>query len=553
MRDIPFKIALKAAIVTALVAGRVPAADSGAVAEQAIRPAALRAHVRFLADDLLEGRGTGTRGHEIAARYVAAHFEAIGLAPAGDAGSYFQKVPLRRALAVPERSSLTLVGASGTRELAVGKECLLLPDATREQADAAGKVVYVGFGIAAPERQHDDYAGVDVRGKVVALLSGAPTSFPADQRAYYSSRQLKTETAASRGAVGLLMLLPPEEEKRYPFPRIAAMLQFGSMTWLDAQGHPPEAAQGIRGRAVLSREGAEALFAGSPRKLDDVFADATAGKAGSLELPVEARLHAESRHEAAESPNVLGLLRGSDPVLSQEYVVLSAHLDHLGLGTPRDGDAIYNGAYDNASGTAGILEIARAMSRLPRAPRRSILFAAVTAEEKGLLGAEYFANNPTVPLRDIVASLNMDMFLSLFPVKDVVAFGAEHSSLGPIVKDLAGRLGLELAPDPFPEEVIFVRSDHYAFVQKGIPALMLSSGLKSSDPKVDGGALFRQWLGTVYHTQKDDLSQPMDFESAARIARLYMLIAERVATDSKRPTWNAGNFFGAKFGPAPSR
>ncbi len=522
-------------------------ADPLAAASATIKPEALRAHVKFLADDLLEGRGTATRGHEIAAHYVAAQFEAMGLQPAGTGGGWFQKVPLRRAELVGERSTLALTAGGQTRELVAGRDFVMMPDELREQSEVAAPVVYVGFGISAPERGHDDYAGTDVRGKVVALLMGAPASFPNDQRAYYSSRQLKAEKAAARGAVGLLLVLSPEEEKRFPFARIAGMVQAGIMSWLDERGNPDGAPEGLRGRAILSREGAVALFTGSPRPLDDVFKDAAAAKAGSIALPVEVRLRTESRHTTVESPNVLGMLRGSDPVLSKEYVVLSAHVDHLGIGPALDGDSIYNGAYDNASGTAGILEIARAFTTRQRRPRRSILFAAVTAEEKGLLGADYFTHYPTVPIRDVVADLNLDMFLTLYPVKDVVAFGGEHSSLGSVVKEAAGRLGLAVSPDPFPEEVVFIRADHYAFVRKGIPAVTLSCGLESADPKIDGGPIFRQWLATVYHSPKDDLAQPMDFESAAKIVRLYFLMASQIAETAKRPTWNPGDFFGARF------
>lgn len=523
------------------------AEDPRAAALEAIRPQALRAHVAFLADDLLEGRGTATRGHEIAARYVAAQFEALGLEPAGTGGTWFQRVPLRRAEIVKEGSALALTIGGRLRELAPGRDFVSLPDALREHTEVAAAVVYAGFGITAPELKHDDYAGADVHGKVVALLLGAPASFPNDQRAYYSSRQLKAETAAARGAVGLLFILSPEEEKLFPFSRIADSLQAGSMYWLDEHGNPDGLPASIRGRAVLSVEGARALFAGSPGALDEALKNAAAGKTGPLALGAEARLQTVSRHATVESPNVLAFLRGSDPVLAKEYLVLSAHLDHLGIGTARDGDTIYNGAYDNASGTAGILEIARAFAALPHRPRRSILFAAVTAEEKGLLGAEYFTHYPTVPIGSIVADLNLDMFLTLFPVKDVVAFGGEHSSLGSVVKEAADRLGLEVSPDPFPEEVVFIRADHYAFVKKGIPAVTLSCGLKSADPKMDGNALFRGWLATVYHSPKDDMAQPMDFESAAKIARLYFLMADQIADAARRPTWNPGDIFGARF------
>jgi Zn-dependent M28 family amino/carboxypeptidase len=300
--------------------------------------------------------------------------------------------------------------------------------------------------------------------------------------------------------------------------------------------------------AILSRSGAEALFASSPKPLDQAFKDAAAGKIGSFALPTEARLRTTSKHKPLSSPNVVGLLRGSDPALAKEFLVFSAHLDHLGIGTPRDGDAIYNGALDNASGTAAILEIAGAFASLPKAPKRSILFVAVTAEEEGLLGADYFASHPPVPAAELVANFNIDMFLSLYPLKDLVAFGGEHSSLGKVAAEAAGGLGIDIAPDPFPEEVIFIRSDHFPFVQKGIPAVMLCSGLQSSDPKVNGQAVVGQWLATKYHSPKDDATQALDYDAAAKITQIYYAMAARVADDAKRPTWNTGDFFGNRFG-----
>jgi Zn-dependent M28 family amino/carboxypeptidase len=542
------RIATLGASVLVVAMAPLPAltADPSAEALAAIRPEALRAHVRFLADDLLEGRGTGTRGYEIAARYVAAQFEAAGLQPAGADGSFFQTVSLRRAQLVAEGSSLTLTRSGRSTELAYGRQFALVPDVLRERAEAAGGVVYVGFGISAPEQRHDDYAAVDVRGKVVAMLSGAPPSFPNDPRAYYSSRTVKAEQAERHGALAILMVLTPEEEKRFPFERISERLQGGGMAWLDERGEPQDVARGIQATAVVSRDGAEALFAGAPRSLASAFQAAAAGKTDSFGLGLDARIRTETRHSAVESRNVLGVLRGSDPSLAREHVALSAHLDHLGIGVPKDGDAIYNGAYDNASGTAGILEIAHALAGLPRS-RRSFLFAAVTGEEEGLLGAESLAHHPPASVADIVADLNMDMFLTLYPIRDVVAFGGEHSSLGVAVRQAAERLGLEVSPDPFPEEVIFVRSDHYAFVKKGIPSAMLACGLKSGDPAVDGAAALRKWIQTVYHSPKDDANQPMDFESAARIARLYLLVAREVADDPHRPSWNPGDFFAARF------
>ncbi len=512
----------------------------------AIRPEALRAHMDFLADDLLEGRGTGTRGYLIAARYVASEMEAAGLRPAGDDGSFFQRVPFRRAQIVNRGTSLSLDLPKGRKKLVPYEDFVAMPGLLSEHSDAEGRAVYVGYGVSAPERSHDDYARVDVRGKVAVCVLGAPASFPADERAFHSSTTLKTRTAAAHGAVALLTLIPPEAEKRRPFARFAANHDRVSMDWMEGN-EPGDTAPGIQARAVLSRRGAEALFSGAPRTLQAAFDETAQAKVDSFDLPARVRLRVESRHSAFDSPNVLGLLPGSDPELSKEVVVLSAHLDHLGIGVPRDGDSIYNGALDNASGVSGILEIARALAALPRPPRRSILFAAVTGEEKGLLGAEYWTRHPTVARGEIVADLNVDMFLTLFPVKDVVVLGGEHSSLGAVAVGLAPRLGLEVAPDPFPEESLFIRSDHYTFVEQGIPSIMLACGLRSGDPRIDGAGSYRSWMAAIYHSPQDDMKQAIDFDSAAKVARLYLLIAARVADDARRPAWSAGDFFAGKF------
>lgn len=514
---------------------------------EAIRPEALRAHVDFLADDLLEGRGTGTRGYDIAACYVASSFQAAGLEPGGADNTYFQHVPLRKADLVPEQSSLSLQGGGGTEELTYGRDFLLAGDTVATEARVAAPLAYVGFGITAPELGYDDYARIDVRGKIVVMLRGAPASFAPDQRAYYSSRQGKRERAVAHGAIGQITFALPDDEKRFSFERILAESRHGMMSWLDDKGVPDDAQSYLRGVAYFSRDAAQKLFTGAAHPLAAVEAEAAAGKARPFDLPWRAEIRTTSRHADLTSPNVLAGLKGSDPALRQEIVVYTAHLDHLGIGEPHDGDAIYNGAYDNASGVASLLEVARAFSRLPRPPRRSILFMAVTGEEKGLLGSDYFANHPTLPATDIVAEINMDMFLTLFPVRDVVAFGASHSSLDAVVREAAGQMGFEVGPDPFPEEVLFVRSDQYSFVRKGVPAVMLSAGIHSADQRIDGRARLLEWLRTVYHSPQDDTRQPMDFDAAARIARVNFLVGDIVAEAPTRPTWKPGDFFGARF------
>jgi Zn-dependent M28 family amino/carboxypeptidase len=260
-----------------------------------------------------------------------------------------------------------------------------------------------------------------------------------------------------------------------------------------------------------------------------------------------------SHHERLESPNVVAVLEGSDPSLRKEYVVYSTHEDHLGTGDPVDGDSIYNGAMDNAGGCAVLLEVARSFGALPQGPKRSVVFLFVTAEEAGLLGSDYFASHPTIPLGEIVANINFDGGASLTPVSDVIAWGAEHSSLAAAIRQAADQTGFTVSGDPFPEEGYFVRSDQFSFVKKGIPSLFVDVGVKSKEPGVDGLALLKQWLVTVYHSPKDDLSQSIQYETSARFARFVFRLGTAVAMESERPRWNHNDFFGTKFGSGRRR
>lgn len=551
----PLSRSRKAVLAAACILALVPPAaahPSGAEVDLAlsrIQPEAIRAHMSFLADDLLEGRGTGSRGYELAAKYVAARFEALGLKPAGNQGTYFQAVPLRKVTPV-EGGSLALIRDGKRIELRAGEDFLLQPqNLLTEDSSVTAPLVFAGYGVTAPELGYDDYAGLDVRGKIVVLLSGAPASFPSDQHAWYSSTLLKRENLAAHGAAGVLGVITPEDEPRFRWDNMKRNANEPGFLWLDETGKPYYSWPSLRGVGLLSRKGAEALFAGAPRSLDQVFAGTKENRPQSFELPVQASLRTVSRHERTESPNVAGVVPGWDPVLRDEYIVLSAHLDHIGIGPEVEGDSIYNGAYDNASGIAALLEVANAFAGLPERPRRSLLFLAVTAEEQGLQGSDYFARHPTLPRGKIVANLNMDMFLMLFPVRDVVAFGAEHSSLGKLVEPAASRLGLTVSPDPFPEEVVFIRSDQLSFVRQGVPALFLASGMKSDDP-AGGGPILMKWRQTTYHKPNDDMRQTIDFASGATFARLNFLLAWEVAQADAAPTWNPGDFFGETFGEA---
>ena len=307
-----------------------------------------------------------------------------------------------------------------------------------------------GFGVTAPELHHDDYAGIDAHGKIVVLLSGAPKPFPADQRAYYSSTDVKRHNAAAHGAVGMLTISTTTDEARNPFEKRAKQSGIVPMTYLDASGKTVDVVEAIAGSASLSRQAAEPLFTSAAMPLDRVLADAENGIAHSFALPGTASIKTVTHFSEVQSENVIGVLRGSDATLREEYVVVSAHLDHLGNHPPAGGgDGLYNGAYDNASGIASLIEIARAIAAGPR-PKRSVLFIALTGEEKGEQGSEYFVHFPPVPARQLVADVNMDMFLMIYPVADLVPLGGEHSSLGAMAAAAAHASGFDVSPDPYP-------------------------------------------------------------------------------------------------------
>jgi len=408
--------------------------------------------------------------------------------------------------------------------------------------------VFVGYGVTSPELGYDDYAGIDVRDRIVVVLMGAPSWIEPNARAYLSDGSLKAKNAAEHGAIGFLLIWTPLYEGIFPWSAFYRFSGRGSMTWVDAAGTPQISAPGLRGGGVINMSTAERLFVGAPNTLDEVMADAGEGKPGSFDLDGELALRTQSRWVDVSSPNIVALLPGSDPILRDEYVVYTAHVDHEGIGEPQDGGSIYNGAVDNASGTAALIEVARAFASLPEAPRCSVLFIGTAAEEEGLLGADYFAANPTVPIDAIVANVNMDGNLMLYPIADVIAFGSQHSTLEAIAHEAAAEIGLEVSPDPMPEQAFFIRSDQYPFVKKGIPAVFFATGMKSSDPKLFGAMIVQDWMARTYHSPFDDLNQKMYFETGVKYAGVSFLTGLLVANEDTRPQWKEGDFFGDKFG-----
>lgn len=514
-----------------------------------IRGAEIERHMRVLADDALEGRGLGTAGYEGALRHVETAVKSYGLTPAGEAGGFRQRVPLRNSVVVPAASSMSVRGPGGRKTLAYGKDFMLGADPLRtDVAIDDAPVTFVGYGVSAPGLGYDDYgAGADVTGKVVAYLSGAPAMLPSNERAYYSSGAVKEAEAVKRGAIGTISFTSPDDP-RFRWDVSVATGSQGSYAWVDAQGHPNRGDPALRGSASLNHSGVAALFAGAAKPAAEVFAAAAKSTPQAFDLATRVSLVTTSTHTDVESANLVARLEGSDPALKNEHVVYIAHVDHFGRGVAMNGDDIYNGAHDNASGVAIVLEVARAYAALPTRPRRSTLFLFVTAEERGLLGSDYFARHPTVPKEGIVADLTLDMPFLFHPLLDIVPYGAQHSTLAAPVAKAAERLKIAIGTDPIPEQVLFIRSDHFSFVRQGVPSLFIKSGFQTGDPARDGAAINAGYRRDVYHKPNDDMSQAFDFEAGAQHARLNFLTGWLVAQETARPAWNPGDFFGTLFG-----
>ncbi|MFN2238556.1 MAG: M28 family metallopeptidase [Thermoanaerobaculia bacterium] len=540
----------KNAFLTILISSSLLAAEIHPPAEEAlagITEARFRSHVRFLGDDLLEGRGAGTRGYDLSAAWLAARFEELELEPAGDEGSWFQQVPFVRSTL--ESGAMILHERSGDRELTLYDDFVVQPDPARATSEVTAPAVFAGFGISAPDLEWDDYARIDVRGKVAVILASAPGQFPPTLRAHHASSANKISLAAERGAVAVVIVRGPESEKRYPWDRMTRGAKLPAFRWVGPDGEIARYHPQLEAVATVSHDTATSLFSRSRGGVERVFALEQNARR-PITFPLDARLtiRTTSSHERITSPNVAAIIHGSDPALREEIIVYSAHLDHIGITEPVNGDRINNGVMDNATGIAALVETARAFASLPAPPPRSILFLAVTAEEKGLLGSDYFANHPTVPAERIVANINMDMFLMLYPLSEVLVHGYEHSTLARAVDAAAAQMGIRVIPDPAPEEASFVRSDQYSFVKRGIPGIAISEGTNpvAADPR----AASSEWLLTRYHTPADDLDQPIHWEAGRDFARFSFLVGYGVATAVERPRWNEGDFFGVRYGTA---
>jgi Zn-dependent M28 family amino/carboxypeptidase len=526
------------ATTTSLLAIAPLAAQSAAGSRQVVPPLAARWWnvVSVLADDSLHGRATGTEDYLKAARYVAQEFQKAGLAPAGTDG-YFQIAHLATARLVAERSGIALLhdGVADTLKLGTDASITL---STTTAAHAEGPMVFVGYGLHFPGVR-DDLGGTSVRGKVAVYLNRLPSGLNATIMAH--SRSGRWEALRAAGAIAAIAINEP--------PAAGGRGGRGGAGASPVAGGPRPAnglADDPSGGGVMITvpdSGAARLFAGSGHTYTELVALANKDSAAVLPtFPLVPTLTAwtELATTPLEAPNVLGMLRGSDPALRDQYVIVSAHLDHLGIGRPVDGDSIYNGAMDNASGIATMLETARAFHDRHIAPKRSLIFAAVTAEEKGELGSAYLVTHPTVPVGQTVADLNTDMWEPQIPLVGVFGYGADESDLGIDLRQALKLHNLTLMEDPHPEQVRFIRSDQYSFIKRGIPALALKIGYLPGSP---GDSVIAEWNRVRYHKPSDDVDQPVDFDAAIGFDAMYIDLVHLVADRPTRPAWVKGSVF----------
>ena len=507
----------------------------------------LRADISWLADDAREGRKTGTEAYREAATFVAARMSDIGLEPGAD-GGWFQEVPLVSGSPVLDAASMSISGPDGNKhDLEVVEEVLIFPSIASDTFEISNApAVFVGYGVHAPEFGYDDYASVDVQGKVVVYFSGAPDIFDNESHAHFISSGLKAKVASGRGAIGMVALTTKASEKSSPWKEMSANSSFTTMTWIWPDGTPDTSGPNIKGTAILRPDKAQLLFAGAPHSYAEAraAADGESEGVGSFNLAAKVSIAGAMKTEKVTSPNVAGLIPGADPVLKNEYVILTAHLDHVGMNEKliaEGKDGINNGAIDNATGIATLLEASRRFMK-EGAPARSVLIVAVTGEEVGLLGADYFAHFPTIGGGEMVANVNLDMPVILHSFTDVIAFGAERSTIGPIMKSALDEAGIELSPDPVPELGVFTRSDHYRFVEQGVPSIFLWTGFANG-----GEEKFWDFYNNHYHKPSDEISLPILYGDLARFADVNYIIARALASAQEKPRWNEGDFFGDLF------
>ncbi|WP_156818756.1 M28 family peptidase [Sphingomonas sp. Mn802worker] len=499
-------------------------------APRAAEEAAIRAHVAYLASDALAGREAGSAGFDTAAAYVAQQFAAARLKPGAD-GAYLQRVPLVR-YQIAGHAAASINGTA----LTPGGDFTATANPQAARTDMSARVVFVGQGVSAPTRGHDDYAQVDARGAIVALVGGAPDDLQSEEHAYFASIRTKLQAAAAHGAIGAVLLTGAKKAR----PVRAGGVQYG---WATPEG--TAFAPGVPLLASFTDAGANKLFAGAGTTWDQARAEVNGKQAfPPAALKITLRIQSATQFTPVASSNVVGVLPGTDPSRSNEVVVLSAHLDHIGISKKPNakGDAINNGALDDAIGIASLIEEARRFQRAG-AGKRTIVFLAVTAEEKGLVGSDYFVRHRPKGLKNIVADVNLDMPVLTYAFSDVVAFGGDRSTLGPVIARAAKGAGVVTSPDPIPEQTIFTRSDHFRFVEAGVPSVFLWPGLKAEGAR----AAFEDFMKNRYHQPGDEIDAGILWDQAVRFVDINYAIARDIADAPAKPVWNKGDYFGTAF------
>jgi Zn-dependent M28 family amino/carboxypeptidase len=516
-----------------------PAAVS---AMQNINPERIRAHVRFLSDDLLEGRGTGQRGGDIAANYIATEFALFGLKPAGDSGTYLQKVPMVGVTTLPDTTFTLAPNKGQPMPLRLAEDYVVSNQTQQPTSDIDADIVYVGYGITAPEYNWDDYKGTDVRGKVLLMLVNEPPSddpkfFKAKALTYYGRWTYKFEEAARKGAVGAI-IIHKTDMASYGWDVVRNSWS-GEEAYLRSEAGPK-----LSAASWIQLETARGLFSASGMDLDRMMSDARSREFHPVALPIKLQAHIVSKIRPFDSNNVIAMLPGADPKLKTQAVIYTAHYDHLGIVPSQPGDNIYNGAFDNATGCGILLEISRAYSLAKPRPARSIFFASVTGEEKGLLGSEYLGKHPPIPAARIVLDLNYDDVPPLGAPEETEVTGADRTTFYSVVESTARDFRLAIRPDARPEAGHYYRSDHFSLARVGIPSFSINEGVKYKGHDASWGMKQAEdYTAHHYHQPSDEYHPDMDFTGDAVMARFGFALGWKAATLAQEIGWLKGDEF----------
>jgi len=537
MRNILLRLAVSTMLVLASAAQQ-PAQPASVPAQNPkanFDGASWWGYVKVLAADDMEGRETGSAGLKRAESYVVEQLKKNGLEPAG-ADGFYQTMQFESRQIVESGSSLALIRGDQYEPLKLGDDAFF---STRVDLapSVAAPLVFAGYGLSIPEKNYDDLAGLDLKGKVAVIVAGAPGDIPGALASHYQSAAERWKALRKAGAVGTITILNPASMD-IPWSRISVNRTHPSMTLV---GQEFDETPGQKLAVVYNPDRAQKLFEGSGHNLQEIL-ELARDRKPLPRFPLELSIRATTQvnKKTLESANVVARVPGSDPKLQNEFVVLSAHIDHIGIGEPINGDRIYNGAMDNASGSAVLMDMAASLRKSSQKPRRSILFLFLTGEEKGLLGSRYFTAHPTVKPDSIVADINIDMFLPIVPLKVLTIYGLAESDLGEQAQETAQSLGIHSQADPEPQRNSFIRSDQYNFIRRGVPALAMKVGFEPGTPEQQ---IFKDWLTKRYHAPSDDLDQPVDLSAAAKYEEVIRGLLLRVADGDKRPQWNPNSFF----------